>query len=147
MTWQKLLESCVSETNTERLEKLVFDAEDAIFLQFRKVSTESHLSPASRALRKAADKLADLKIRKLGWRDPAGFNLFEVCGCGERSVQLNLYKVSFEGAAQRLRHEYSQLPCGFVVGKGAGSYGILLCAGCVLRLGFPLASSHVAPKV
>ena len=70
MPWQKLLESCVSETNPDRLEQLVFDTEDAIYLRFCELSTKPHLSDESRALKLAAQKLLELKTEKLGWPDP-----------------------------------------------------------------------------
>lgn len=143
MQWQKLLESCVSETKSVRLEKLVHDTENAVYRRFRELSTEPHPSNETQALRKAAEKLAELKIEKLGWCDPAkpSSNSLEVCGCGRQDVPLNLYKVSREGTAERLKNEYSLLPCGFAIGKGRGipSYGILLCNKCVQRLTVPLA--------
>lgn len=71
MRWQKLLESCVSETNPARLEKLVFDTEDAIYLRLRELSNEPYPSDESLELKQAAQKLLQLKIEKLGWTDPA----------------------------------------------------------------------------
>ena len=71
MLWQKLLESCVSETNPAKLERLVFDTEDAIYLRFRELSTESDISEEYLALKQAARKLLVLKIEKLGWPNPA----------------------------------------------------------------------------
>jgi hypothetical protein len=71
MQWQKLYESCVFETNLERLDKLVFETEDAIYLRSRELSNESHIADEVQALRRAANGLLDIKIKKLGWPDPA----------------------------------------------------------------------------
>jgi hypothetical protein len=70
MQWQKLYESCASETNLERLDKLVFKLEDAIYLRSRELSNESHIADEVQALRRAANGLLEIKIKKLGWPDP-----------------------------------------------------------------------------
>jgi hypothetical protein len=44
MQWQKLYESCASETDLGRLDKLVFKLEDAIYLRSRELSNESHIA-------------------------------------------------------------------------------------------------------
>jgi hypothetical protein len=41
--WLDLYKSCVSETNRDKLEKLVYETEDAIFLRSRELSTEPYL--------------------------------------------------------------------------------------------------------
>jgi len=82
--WRKLYESCVSETNPNKLRKLVFELEDAIVLRYHdlgcepnvpngiKVPSGSSESEELLALRRAADRLLQLKIEKLGWpRRPA----------------------------------------------------------------------------
>jgi hypothetical protein len=68
--WQKLYKSCVSETNPERLEKLVFETERAIFLRNCELSTESDTSDEVQALEQATKGLMEIKIKKLGWPDP-----------------------------------------------------------------------------
>jgi hypothetical protein len=68
--WQKLYESCVFETDLERLDKLVFETEDTIYLRFRELSRESHIANGVQALRQAARGLLEIKIKKLGWPDP-----------------------------------------------------------------------------
>jgi hypothetical protein len=72
--WQQLYESCVFERNLERLNKLVFEAEDAIYLRSRELSKESHISAEVQALSQAASALLEIKIKKLGWSDPAKVN-------------------------------------------------------------------------
>jgi hypothetical protein len=72
--WQELCESCVFETNLQRLGKLVFEAEDAIYLRSRELSKESHIANEVQALRQAAKGLVEIKIKKLGWPDPAKVN-------------------------------------------------------------------------
>jgi hypothetical protein len=57
--WQKLYESCVFETDLERLGKLVFETEDAIYLRTRELSNESNVSA---------------EVQELGWPDPAKVN-------------------------------------------------------------------------
>ena len=70
MQWQKLYESCVFETDLERLDKLVFETEDAIYLRSRELSKESHIASEIQALREASRRLQEIKIKKLGWTDP-----------------------------------------------------------------------------
>lgn len=70
MPWQDLYHSCISETDPEKLQELVFELEDAIFLRLRELSTEPHLSDESLALKQAAQTLLELKTEKLGWPDP-----------------------------------------------------------------------------
>ena len=74
MQWQELVESCVFERNLERLNKLVFEAEDAIYLRSRELSNESHIADEVQALSRAAKGLLEIKIKKLGWPDPAKAN-------------------------------------------------------------------------
>ena len=74
MQWQKLYQSCVFERNLERLNKLVFETEDAIYLRSRELSNESHIADEVQALRRAANGLLEIKIKKLGWPDPAKVN-------------------------------------------------------------------------
>jgi hypothetical protein len=68
--WQQLYESCFLETNLRKLDKLVFEAEDAIYLRSRELSKESHIADEVQALRLAANGLLEIKIKKLGWPDP-----------------------------------------------------------------------------
>jgi len=67
--WQELYAACVSETDIGRLEKLVSDTEDAIFLRFQELAHEG-LSSELRELKQAAAGLLEFKIKKLGWPDP-----------------------------------------------------------------------------
>jgi len=67
--WQKLYESYVFERNLEKLNKLVFEAEDAIYLRSRELSHESHIVAEAQALGRAAKGLLEIKIKKLGWAD------------------------------------------------------------------------------
>lgn len=71
MRWRKLYNACVSETKLEKLEKLVFDTEEAIVLRCHELSHEPYLSSEVQALRQAAKGLLEIKTRKLGWPDPA----------------------------------------------------------------------------
>lgn len=70
MKWQQLYESCVFERNLERLNKLVFETEDVIYLRSRELSKESHIASEIQALREASRRLQEIKIKKLGWTDP-----------------------------------------------------------------------------
>ena len=70
MKWQQLYESCDFERNLERLNKLVFETEDAMYLRSRELSKESHIANEVQALREASNRLAEIKIKKLGWTDP-----------------------------------------------------------------------------
>lgn len=75
-------------------------------------------------------------------KPPDGIGVY---GCGRKDVSLNLYRVQ-AGTIQRLKNEYSQLACGLVIGKSKDSYGVVLCADCVVRLGFPL-TGPVTPRM
>lgn len=70
MSWRKLYDSCVCETNLAKLGKLVFETEDAIYLRSRELSKESHIGDEVRELSRAAKVLLEIRIRKLGWPDP-----------------------------------------------------------------------------
>jgi len=67
--WQELYAACVSETDTGRLEKLVSDTEDAIFLRFQELAYQG-LPNEVQELKRAAAGLLEFKIKKLGWPDP-----------------------------------------------------------------------------
>ena len=69
MQWQELYAACVSETDIGRLEKLVFDTEDAIFLRFKELAYDHHRSNEVRELKQGAAVLLEFKIKK-GWSDP-----------------------------------------------------------------------------
>ena len=77
MPWRKLYESCVSETNPNKLRKLVFELEDAIVLRYHDLGCEPNRlnglkeSDELQAIRRAAERLLQLKIDKLGWPNPA----------------------------------------------------------------------------
>lgn len=91
--WQKLYESCVSETNPERLEKLVFETERAIFLRNCELSTESNASDEVQALEQATKGLLEIMIKKLGWSDhrrsERGF-FFRTIRRAEKRVRISL---------------------------------------------------------
>ena len=70
VSWRELYDSCVCETNPERLEALASDTEFAIVLRSRDLSGESELSDEVQALRQAARVLLEIRIKKLGWPDP-----------------------------------------------------------------------------
>ena len=73
MPWRSLYESCVVETNPVKLQKLVFQLEDAIVLRYHDLAGEpsgSHgllESDELQAIRRAAERLLQLKTEKLGW--------------------------------------------------------------------------------
>src|ERR1051326_8585317 len=70
--WEELYAACVFETDIGRLEKLVFDTEDAIFLRFQELACNG-LSNEVQELKRAASGLLEFKIKKLGWPDPMKF--------------------------------------------------------------------------
>ena len=70
MRWLDLYKSCVCETNPDKLEKLIYQTEDAMFLRSQELFTEHRVSEEVRALKQAAQKLLKLKTEKLGWPDP-----------------------------------------------------------------------------
>jgi hypothetical protein len=71
--WRELYDACVLETNLEKLEKLAFETEGAIFLRSRVLSHDSYRSGEVQALKQAAKVLLEIKTEKLGWPDPTEF--------------------------------------------------------------------------
>ena len=61
--------ACVSETETDGLEKPVFDTEGAMFLRFQELAFELP-SNEVQELKQAATGLLEFKVKKLGWPDP-----------------------------------------------------------------------------
>lgn len=68
--WQELYAACVSATDTDRLENLVYEAEGAMFLRFQELAREPRVSNEAEELKQATAGLLEIKIRKLGWPDP-----------------------------------------------------------------------------
>jgi hypothetical protein len=71
VSWQNLYQSCLLETDPAKLEKLVFELEDAIVLRYHEIALEPKRSDEEPALKQAAEQLLKLKIERLGWADPA----------------------------------------------------------------------------
>jgi hypothetical protein len=69
MPWRTLYQSCISETNPDRLQKLVFQLEEAIVLRYRHLANQPNAFDELRAIKRAAQRLLQLKIEKLGWLD------------------------------------------------------------------------------
>jgi hypothetical protein len=63
--WRELYDSCFLATNLRKLDKPVFEAEDAIFLHSRELSNGSHIADEVQALRQAAKGLLEIKIKNL----------------------------------------------------------------------------------
>lgn len=74
MQWQELYATCVSEAETDRLEKLTYDTEGAIYLRFRELASEPRLSNEVQELKHAAAGLLEIRIGRLGWPDPLKFS-------------------------------------------------------------------------
>jgi hypothetical protein len=70
VSWQDLLQSCVREADSLKLEKLVCETEDAIVRRFKFLS-ESPESDEFQALKQAAEVLLEIETKKLGRSDPA----------------------------------------------------------------------------
>ena len=71
MPWRTLYESCISETNPEKLKKLVFQLEEAIVLRYHDIANQPNALDELQAIKRAAQQLLRLKIERLGWLDPA----------------------------------------------------------------------------
>ena len=71
MSWRDLYESCVCETNPDKLEKLIYDFEDAIFLRYKALSDSPDRSAELQAIHQAVERVLELKTKKLGWPTPA----------------------------------------------------------------------------
>ena len=74
MQRQRLYAACVSETETDRLEKLVLDTEGAMFLRLQELAYELRSKDELRDLNRAATALLEVKVEKLGWPDPFRMN-------------------------------------------------------------------------
>jgi hypothetical protein len=70
MLGRKLYESGVCESNPQKLERLVVELEDAIVLRYHDLAGEPDGSDEFQAITRAAERLRQLKIEKLGWQDP-----------------------------------------------------------------------------
>jgi hypothetical protein len=68
--WQELYAACVSETETDGLEKLAYDTEGTMYLRLRELACEPRPSNEVQELKLAATGLLEIRIRKLGWPDP-----------------------------------------------------------------------------
>jgi len=66
--WQELYAACVSATDTDRLEKLVYETEGAMFMRFQELAYERG------ELKRAIAGLLEIRIKKLGWPDPFKVN-------------------------------------------------------------------------
>jgi len=71
VAWRTLYESCISETNPEKLKKLVFQLEEAIVLRYHDIANQPNALDELQAIKRAAQQLLRLKIERLGWLDPA----------------------------------------------------------------------------
>jgi hypothetical protein len=67
--WRTLYQSCISETNPDRLQKLVFQLEEAIVLRYHDLADQPNAFDELQAIKRAAQRLLRLKIEKLGWLD------------------------------------------------------------------------------
>lgn len=70
MQWQELYAACVSETDSDRLEKLVYETEGAMFLRFQELACEPLAWDEVQELKQAATGLLEFKVEQLGWPDP-----------------------------------------------------------------------------
>lgn len=77
MPWKKLYESCVSESNPDKLKKLVTKLEEAIVLRYHDLARKPNISnnfqesDELQSIRRVAQQLCQLKVEKLGWPSPA----------------------------------------------------------------------------
>ena len=71
MLGQKLCESGVCESDPDKVEKLVVKPEDAIILRYHDLATEPNGSDEFHAITRAAERLRQLKIERLGRPDLA----------------------------------------------------------------------------
>jgi len=71
MLGQKLYESGVCESSPDKLEKLVVKLEDAIVLRYHDLASEPNESDEFQAITRAAERLRQLKIKRLGRPDAA----------------------------------------------------------------------------
>lgn len=71
MTWRALYDSCISETNPDRLKKLVFQLEEAIVLRYHDLANQPNAFDELQAIKRAAQRVLQLKVEKLGWPQPA----------------------------------------------------------------------------
>jgi hypothetical protein len=70
MSWRDLYESCLCEANPDKLEKLIYDFEGAIFLRYKALSDCPDRSAELQAIHQAVERVLELKTRMLGWPPP-----------------------------------------------------------------------------
>jgi len=93
--WRTLYESCISETNPDRLKKLVFQLEEAIVLRYHDLANQPNAFEELQAIKRAAQRLLRLKIEKLGWSDAASAAALPQPASGPASIPASLHAVSF----------------------------------------------------
>lgn len=71
MFWRPLYDSCISETNPDKLRKLVSQLEEAIVVRYHDLASEPNAWDELQAIKGAAQRLLRLKAEKLGWSQPA----------------------------------------------------------------------------
>ncbi len=67
--WRELYKTAVLETNPAQLERLITEAEAAIFLRFQELAMSSDGVGELRDIEAATAGLLSLKIEKLHWPD------------------------------------------------------------------------------
>jgi hypothetical protein len=68
--WRILHQLLLRETDRRSLERLVYEAEAAIFDRCQRLAHTPGSNPELRELQSACDDLYTIKTRKLGWPDP-----------------------------------------------------------------------------
>lgn len=66
-SWRRYLQKAMQESDPEQLTKLVYDAEEALFLRWRELAHDSNHGRERDELKAAADELLAIKKFKLGW--------------------------------------------------------------------------------
>ena len=131
MQWQKLYAACVSETETDRLEKLVYDTEGAMFLRYQELAYTFPLSNEVQELKQATTGLLEIRIKKLGWPDP-----FKVNAPNDGQELHSSVRTESKRASSYFRLAVPCPTCGAAAGKK-----------CLLHSGGPRNDLHIDRKL
>jgi hypothetical protein len=95
VAWRRLYESCISETNPDKLKKLVFQLEEAIVLRYHDLANEPKAFEELQAIKRAAQRVLRLKIEKLGSPDTASAVAMPQTASGPASIPASFQAISF----------------------------------------------------
>jgi hypothetical protein len=68
--WREIRDSAIRETDRTRLKKIIYDAEQALFVRGLEMDGIPSLESERAEMAEVAEALLNLKTHKLGWPNP-----------------------------------------------------------------------------